>query len=562
MTLTPAELNVDQTTQLVSDQWEVALNGSGAFVGRASLGLATIQTGLLDPYLAEDLVTNMAAGIVDEVELHVVDDKQTSVVRGRNQAAYAVDSSVFVIYAVGGATGKYDQTQAIPGFSALPIIEGVTVPAVVGTKRTASQIAADLCSRAGVGLSWGAPDYVMREDFTVNGSVSSAIQQLVAPFSQFEPSAADLWEENGTLIVRMRSNPGAGMELDAYDTRITDLIIRARGLGFIRVLRLIGSKTGSSTTGFAVDPGSAESTTVDEIEENGTVVSRIVTTEVVRALDHAVTHQTIDTYEDLFDGNGLTLISTDETTSDWDDLELAFPNQIINSPKENSHIVIKSALDPDTGTFGPQRRTSIGHAYDANGYLSAQNTREEEWDPQAENGAGVGDWVLSSEETKQYRDNGLNMYQIKTTQIGADGSPGQVRRTTANGTRPGGPGRAIGGGSSGGGQVPEVFATLISQAPGARDVTITNNNLLQEHLQIIAGQAAQANGATEIEISFTAAGFPWLRRGQAIHLTGLEDEFGYEIDIAPATVSEVRTEYRESGDGPTYLSYVKALYWE
>ena len=118
MTLTPAELNVDQTTQLVSDQWEVALNGSGAFVGRASLGLATIQTGLLDPYLAEDLVTNMAAGIVDEVELHVVDDKQTSVVRGRNQAAYAVDSSVFEIYAVGGATGKYDQTQAIPGFSA------------------------------------------------------------------------------------------------------------------------------------------------------------------------------------------------------------------------------------------------------------------------------------------------------------------------------------------------------------------------------------------------------------------------------------------------------------
>jgi hypothetical protein len=153
------------------------------------------------------------------------------------------------------------------------------------------------------------------------------------------------------------------------------------------------------------------------------------------------------------------------------------------------------------------------------------------------------------------------MYQITTTQFGSDGVAGDVRRTTANGTPPGGPGRSLARNASSEQQL--VHAVLISNAPGAKDITINNRSLLLEHMHIIASQAQQASGATEVEISFSAAGMPWIRRGQYITLTGLFAEDGTTpVPLQPALVTESRIEYRESSESPTYLTYVKALFWE
>jgi hypothetical protein len=107
-----------------------------------------------------------------------------------------------------------------------------------------------------------------------------------------------------------------------------------------------------------------------------------------------------------------------------------------------------------------------------------------------------------------------------------------------------------------------TYATVISLAQGGRDVTIQNRSLLPEHLTIIANQARAQSESTETEISFTAAGVPWLRRGQYITLTGLIDEIGYEVPLQRALVTEARIEYRESSANPTYLSYIKAIFWK
>jgi hypothetical protein len=555
VSLKPSEINVDQTVQLASDQYEVALNGAEAFVNRGALSPATIETGFLDDDLQQNFLTNMTSGVIDEVELHVTPDDQTSVVRGRDAAALAIESSVYVTYVLNQPVQSAPTASAIPGFPSLPYTPGVTVPLPVFGKQTARDIAEDLCERVGLSVSFGAPNYRMRENFAVNGSVISALQQLVNPFNYFEPSAYDIWAEGGLVVIRSRETAGPGIDLDAHDARVTDLVIRARGLSSIRVLRLEGSRTGASG-GVAVT-GFDDTETVDELEEGGVIVSRIVTREHTRQIDRAVLSQTVETWK-LDADDQLVLTAVDSIQSNWDAPEVVFPNTIVNSPKENERTITREGLDED-GNIVPVSRTRISQSYDEDGYLRAQNTTKEDWDADAASGAGQ--FVRSESETKTYRRSSMGSYQITTTQFDADGAPGATRRTTANGTPPGGPGRGVGSNAD----VTEeqvVYATVISNDPGARDITITNKNLLAEHLAIIAGQATRASGATEVEASFTAAGMPWIHRGQTLVLTGLDDDLGYDIPLQPFLVVEAKLEYRENSENPTYLTHVRGVFYD
>jgi hypothetical protein len=118
------------------------------------------------------------------------------------------------------------------------------------------------------------------------------------------------------------------------------------------------------------------------------------------------------------------------------------------------------------------------------------------------------------------------------------------------------------GGSGSANEEPVVYAAVISSALGAKDVTISNPNLLLPELNTIAGQATRASGATEVEVSFTAAGMPWIHRGQTLTLTGLDDDLGYEIPLQPFLVTEAKLEYRESVDNPTYLTHVRGVFYD
>lgn len=548
--LVPAELNVDQTVAYAADQFEIALNDSDAFLSQPDL--ATIDLGFLDDLLAPQLVNTIKDGVVDQIELHVLPSKMATVIRGRDAAAHAIDSTVYVTYSANQSQVQFPpQPESVPGFSGLPVTPGVTVPIVLPGPWRAEQIAKDLCARVGLKCQYGAPDYQLREDVAVNGPVLGVIQSLVDPFSHFERSKVDIWLEGDTLIVRPRGAAGIGITLDAHDTRITNLMVRQRLVDLVRVVRLTGSRTGSNPY-FAVDPGDAETETVDEIKDGDLVISRVVTRETKRILDGAVKHQLIETFKRDNDSTSETFgqiaVSTAETWSLWDDLVLTYPNQIVNSPHER----VRTTITTEEGV--PVKRTRVIHSYDANNFLQAQETISE--DP-----VGFG-WEVVKSEIKTYRRNGPNMYQITSTQYSSDGRAGEVHRTTALGSPPGGPGRGFGGGGGEFQGEPITLGKIISTLPGAKDFTVTNASLLMEHLQIILAQAEAASGATEYEINFTAAGIPWIHRGQFIQLTGLTREDGVTpIPLQNSLVSEAKQEYRETSPEPTYLTHVKALFW-
>lgn len=587
ISLKPSALNFDQSVQFASDQFEIAMNDSLAYLSRVEF--AALAAGLLDPYLDPvlvDLIAGDQTGVIDELELHVFPNKNVSVLRGRDAASYAADSTVNVVYRVATGTLPVPTVSAIPGYPLIPVIPGVTVPLVLTSAWRASDIARDLCRRVGLTCIWQTYDYFMREDTTVNGPVLSTIQSLVEAFSHFEPSKVDIWAEGRNLIIRSRGAlgggsltphgnfAGPGFTLDAHDSRITDLVLRAKLNGFIRILRLTGSKTGSNLF-VAQDPGTEDISTTNETLHpvTGEVTLRTITTRTTRKLDNACLNETVETYRDAlvqigtagqFELLKMHLVSRASTVSDWDDLALAYPNVILNKPKENSRVTIEEVIDPQSsgGTLAPQKRTSIMNSYDLEGYIRMQDTRKEIWDL-LPGGTGLGKtWVLSKSETKKYDRNGAGQYQITTTQYGADGVAGDSHRTVANGAPPGGPGRSVPTNASTSG-LAITYGILISQEPGAKDITINAPDLLLPELLIIANQAKASSGNVEVSITFCAAAMPWIRRGQYITITGLFAEDGTTpIPISTALVTDARVEYREDSESPEYKTYVTAVFWE
>jgi len=593
---TPSGFNVDQTVQLAADQFEASFNGSDVWAARGSLTTASIASGLLDAGLNPVLATSIAGGVIDEVELHVAMDgetqRMTSIVRGRDAAALAADSVILVTYSVRTIPLPPPRQPFAPGFPQLPRQSGVTEPEVVyvGPALSARYICENLALRAGLSCLYQAPDYKFLEDFHATGSVMDSMLAVVEPFSHFEPSKVDVWVEGTQLILRSRSVASGSTSLSVFDARLTDLMGRSRRLARIRVLRLTGGvainpKFLDVLPGEPVDEspfavGISEQEIVENTDEtlkDGRVVARVVTRETRRVRDRAVLASHEDTYlETVDDGvRYLRHVTSVDVASDWDSLQLGYPNHIVNSPKEHRRTSITEGrteiTDPITGestwVWRPQLRVIVSPAHDPeSGFLRSQLTSTESWNVETR------DWGPATFETKSYRKNGAGSYQVTTTPHAEDGTPEGHKRTTAGGPPPGGPGRRADGRSTAipivqpGDQtpipgIPVTYAVVIDGAPGrgSRDFSLTNGNLLENDLRIIAGQAVAATGKTEVELSFTAHGISWLRRGQRLALTGLEDESGGSIPLQLALVTECKIEYRE---GQSYKTYVKACWWE
>ena len=579
----PSELNIDGTLQFASTQYEIALNGSEAFIA-GSTDPVTITLGQLDPTLEAQTMEAIGGGLVDEVELHVTPARMTSVVRGRDAAANAVDGNVWVLYALVAPDPPVPPDPPVepppppPGWDFPPLtdIPGVTVPVVVIGVVLASAIAADLCTRVGLTCSWGAPDYTMREDFEVKGTVLGGVQQLVEPFNHFEPSKVDVYLNGTVLVVRQRGGEAAGaIAMNVHDARITSFMIRRHFLGYIRVLSLFSSAAAADSAGGPPNicpPGvyvfsTSESDTEDEVsDDTHGVVSRLSVHTVQRDFDNAVLSQisTVEKWDGAASPPGLRTLSVSTTTNGWPSLPILIGADGVQSvpyvpPMENS---ITNAVKYDSKGNGTSIRTSIYPKYDSTGYKISDTTVIETFPPDKPS--------TTRTEVKTYRKNGLQMTEI--TSLRNDGS---LRKTSANGTPPGGPGRGTvilsgvcglgddpGGGTGGGGEGSSLaFAVLISSEITAKDVSMSNNNLRLADLNLIAAQALAASGSTETEISFTAANIPWLNRGDYLALTGLENEAGDPIPLSTALITEAKHEYRENGPNPTSLTHVRASYW-
>jgi hypothetical protein len=577
----PTEINVDRSGDLLADQFEIAAAGSEGFTAQPLGSEARIDSGLLDADLVAKLGTAISSGITDEVELHVTPSQITSVVRGKNAMALGVmNTSAYFVFVTTlpsipggpkpfpngpplGTTYVPAPTQA--GTSKGPpeggssTINGGQIPGApmrLYGEWKASEIA-QRCA-ATVYVAWGVPDYTLREDFTATGSLIDIIQQLCAPFSRFEPFKIDITTTSSrhaqTLNVKFRA-PSDSVTIDVRDANITDLKIRARRLGFINYVRVNGTKYGPYTGGgnIFIDPGDADSSDTDTMTLNG-VTTTVATQTSTRILDGAVKSRVVNTT--IFNPNADPQVSwtIEAMTSDWEDIQFSsLPEDIgkgviLNKPKEKSR-----SIEVTTSTAA-RSSTTLVNAYDVNGYLRTCTTTKAVY---SEDGVKT----IDSIETKTYRRNGMRLYEITTTQFDSVSEFSSVRRTTANGTPPGGPGRGGGAGAAQSRPIVPVYAARAISGMG-KDIMLSGNTMYYSGIyDAVCGLAAASSGATEVMFSFTAANMPWLKQGQGIILTGLQDEYGGALRLDVGTVTEAKFEYRESSSNPTSLVHVQGVYY-
>lgn len=557
-------LSVDQTVQFLTDQFEITYLSAKTFLARSKVDSTEVFIGLIDATGQPNLVKHITAGIVDEYEIHLTHQQLTGTMRGRDAGALAADTALFITYICGGVdwrTFNPVPDEALP--PGLQKIPGVTSRIYLPGSWRASTLCTDLAKRVGLNCSYQATDYTLREDVEVSGPILGAIQQMIAPFCQFEPFKIDIYIEGKMLMIRQRQGlaeapkPGGPVVdpmnvFSVYDARMLDFMLRAHYLDYIRTVRLTGAPYGDCE-GAIIEVHTDETTSG---EGDDSVSTRIVETRTIRTPDNAELSSVKETYTTDSDGT-MRLSERANKNSVWDGLLFDKNCKLLRQAFQRSSQTHIDVLDPDDKTMGPGGRTTIRYIYDVLGFLAAEESLFETFNKD--------DNVFedSKKEVKTYRDDGLKGYKCITTTFEAtsDGMKFSSQRTSsASGSRPGGPGR---GPASNSVDVPHYFKVgIVDNVPGAKDFSYNNDNLLQAHLQEIFDQAKASSGAWEYEMNFIMVNVPWLRKGQMLKLTGMVAEDGTTpIPLQAALITEIKTEYIETGPNPTSLQTVKAVWW-
>lgn len=550
-------LTVDQTVQMLSDQWELALNSSDPWRARSRVSSVDLSTGLIDALGDRDMVKHVQNGKPDEWELEFRPDQIVGRMRGRDAMAYALDAGLKVSYITGGQPFTPPPPEKLP--PGLRPIPGVTTRVYKPGAWRASTVIRDLCERVGLDCSYQAPDYVLREDVEIDGSALSAIQQIIAPFCSFEPFKVDVWVEGKTLMVRQRQglvespgplgpSPGALNTVSVHDARITQLMIRAHFLGFIRIFQATGGllKNCGGIIGPDFDPMAPGAQFDSKYEQTGNGSSQpyVTTFSRWRKVDHALMNTQITktnfrkttqyTHEDpLFDQNC----------------------KMINSPKCTGWQTLIEGQDPNVedGAMTGLARETGRKFYDDDGFLKSEEIIRD----------GLVDGAFAGEgsERTDYIDNGTKIWSAVTTRFDKDNKETASSEAPGSGYRPGGPGRAP----------KERFVDLARafknavidlDAPGAQDFSFTNASLRQDAINTIYEQAVASSGAQEYEVQFTAAAIPWIKKGMMLKLTGLYYEDGVTpVDLPEFLVLDCRLIHTENGANPSSLHQVKGVFW-
>ena len=562
--------SVEQSVQLAADQYEVRLSTSQPFTGRAGVTLADLRSGLRGPGGGFNLVSHITDGVIDEYDMAVDPSGMTATVRGRDAMAAALDTALYISY--GGVPPDPD---APPLPSPLAEIPGVTtVLTLPGTWR-ASAICRDLAQRVGLDCAYLAPDYTFKEPFDVSGSVLSAVQSVVAPFCHFEPFRVDIWVDGKTLMIRSRPGmatvpvPGSPVttlanSIAAADLRASSLTFRAHDLDHTRIMRLIGAgKPFPGTPCSSIEETETEVLLFDKTGEN--VITRITERTTTRKPDNAVLKVVKETHS--------TLPATDESASitrlaarevmfnEHDQLFFDEACNLLNSPKLHRTVVEVEAWQEDSenqvsgGSLQPSEEHQITYQYDINGHLTAQVTDKSTYDQEAKK------FVQVEREVRRYPETGILTYAevVDSYTAGESGWLHKSRSTNpAGGHRPGGAGRSLP--SNLNDKNPHFIAEIVDNVPGAKDFSFTDRNFTAVELEIVAGQCRASSGAEEVEVTFTAANIPWLRRGQVLTITGLVDENSASVVLPRFMVFDNKIEFVESRS-PQYISQVRAIGW-
>jgi hypothetical protein len=554
-------ISTDGSIQLLCDQWELGITSSDVWRARARANGVNIRVGLLDDLGDRQLVDHISAGKIDEWDLDVTPFGIRGQIRGRDAAAFLLDTTLYITYLAGGLPPDLPAPEALP--PGLQPIPGVTQRLYLPGTWRASTIITDLARRCGLTCSYQAPDYIVRDDLEVNGPVLQVIQTLIQPFSFFEPYKIDVWVTGSTLNVRQRQGlvespgplgptPGDLNTITAHDARIQSLTIRARYLDFIRLFRATGGPTGPCASG--ADLLEAFSEQYDTFE-GGTSSRVTISGRKIKVLS-AIFDQTKEVYNlDTF-----RLESRETTTNTWQPIVFDANCRMVNSPKRTSSQIYVESADPDTHLLAASKLITISYSYDTENFLTLQVSATQE--------VIDGEFQTTAKEVTRIVDNGIKEFNSETStyERDSDGNLSHVstRSGQGGGHRPGGPGRAPKSNImlSAGGIIPYV-AKVIDDVPGAKDFSLNNTNLSQAQLNTIYDQAVASSGCFEYEVMFTAANIPWIKKGQMLHLTDLHDEGGVrEIVIRTFLVVEAKVEYDNSDvNNPRSLSQVRGVFW-
>jgi len=93
--------------------------------------------------------------------------------------------------------------------------------------------------------------------------------------------------------------------------------------------------------------------------------------------------------------------------------------------------------------------------------------------------------------------------------------------------------------------------------PGAKDFSLSNENLNYGNLATIRDQARASSGAWEYQLEIRTLAMPWIKRGSMLKLTGLERVNAAAIDLPAMLVYEVQHAFSNDGS----IAIVKCVCW-
>lgn len=620
---------VTSSLQEAVETWEAETTGPADFLSAPTdpHRVVDLDVGLLDPDSnTVESIAVMRQGVIDEWRLSLGKAEAVSGLKGRDAIANLLDKEF-----------------PAKRFARYPLKEDVSgatdMPTVVGTF-TARQVAQEVALWAGLELRWECPDYTLWEDFEATGRPFDILGRLVQPWQVVEPFHVDLWCEGTVAYLRQRTMvpPVADYVLEVRakepgaHVRIQGLTIRRRRLPKWSGVQLTGrvepgAGTHSYDPGDGIDgvpsntisvipferevdpstgaqsfkPGQQEQTTGSRsYNEKGELLTRVVETTTYQMPDQVVLRVSRDTYSLV--KKAMAHIKKEVKTIDYGAGAFKYDEKgPTGTPVPIAEYARVSQLVKNKQTKEYEMREvkalTTRHVYDQDRYLrTTSELTEMDRD---------GQMVPTTLILKHYVDAVPLMHHMQVDRYrfekakGGEGAgaaaTGPVSGTfiliqsdisLVAGHRPGGHGRGsnkpLGSDTEPNTAQPLFYpahAFVLSPDEDAKPAEAGSEHMSDADLSLIRGWYAQASGAWEVELEFTALTMPWLRRGKVVQLVGVEvpdvdadgelvhDVAGnvvmVPVSLPPALVYHVRTDYDQGRAAQKRsISSVRCVFWE
>jgi hypothetical protein len=577
---------IESSIELIADHYTAYMPNADLFLTADRSDRITLKMGLrtdADPAI----VAHIDGGKIDEYEVIITPDNQTSSVRGRDQSAVLLDTYYRMRYRHIPVTPS-TVTDPRTGETLTPqgtesVADPFGVPEVFGYF-TARKIAQDICDFVGLSLSWEVRDYTFQSDFDAVGRAADLIKRLVEPWTLVEPYRAMIVLQGSTLIVRHRQLPTKPLVADyTYDIKTLkrgSVTIRKRPTKKIGLVTLRGMKTsvaitkltpnalGTGGIGGVFTAGqedrSNSSTTFDD---NGNVLSQVITTFTYQMPTNILLRQVKEVFE--AGGSGIALVSRETVAYTWTQTSLAADGPV-SSPLPLEKSTITEGFTPD-GVFTTVASETVESEYDAHGFMRSETTLRKALN------VDTGNLENSEMIVRSLAEMGpLLVHEIVEKSVPKKNDAGvqvgwtvqQRDEATQAGHRPGGPGRAVPkfrvvGPETANQLVNVAVQQTVNSDPDAAPVDYTNENLSLDDLNFLMSLFVAADLLWEYEVVLKGPIVAQLHRTMAIEITGLKSSKGDDITLPVLSITAINSDYDNSSEknSRAVMDPIRAFGW-